>query len=159
MADIAREVVAAGTLALNTLAKNSDCAGLFGLTPGLPDPSTVLQKLLGADPSVGMVIVNDITSQPGQVTSANVTGANWHNVDIGNGATQLRAGFVQVTINDLAGTFVTGSTQDQAVTLLHELGHVYADLFGPESSRIQDDATSLATSIANSSLVRTTCFH
>jgi hypothetical protein len=106
-----------------------------------------------------MIIVNDIQSQPGQVTSATTTGANWYKVDIGNGATQLRAGFVQITINDLAGTFVSGSPEDQAVTLLHELGHAFADLYGPGSTSIQDDATSLATSIANSNLVRTTCFH
>jgi hypothetical protein len=63
------------------------------------------------------------------------------------------------TVNDLAGTFVTGSTQSQAVTLLHELGHAYDDMYGPASTLIVSDAGSTAQSMANTALVQKNCFH
>ena len=102
-------------------------------------------------------MVDDIKSPPGQVISATTMGANPINVPIANG-TQLRFGFVEVTLNALAGTFVSGSTQDQAITLLHELGHVYSDLFGPGSTQIIDDGGNLSASQANTALVKSDCF-
>jgi hypothetical protein len=44
-------------------------------------------------------------------------------VDIGNGAQQLVASTVLITINDIQGYFITGDVIEAAATLLHELGH------------------------------------
>jgi hypothetical protein len=77
---------------------------------------------------------------------------------IGNGATQILYSGVLITINDLAGTFVNGNTLSQAVTLLHELGHAYDDMYGPGSTLIQSDSTSTAQSMANTALVQQKCF-
>lgn len=67
-------------------------------------------------------------------------------------------GAVTITVNDLGGTFVTGNTQSQAVTLLHELGHAYDFMYGPDSTLIGPDAGSTAQSIANTALVQQKCF-
>lgn len=146
--------------AFNTAVKamlGKDCAGLFGLA-GSPDPYEVLAKLLARDPAVGMLLIDAIESPPGATTSAITAGFNWYPVDIGNGAQQLRAGFVQVTINSQAGSFVDGSKQDQATTLLHELGHVFSALYGPQSTKIVSDSGDVKGSEANTALVKEKCF-
>ena len=159
-AKFVKELQAASKAAIKALqdAKKPDCARLFGLTPGSPAPAPLLNSLLSSDPAVGILIVDDIASPPGQVTSATTSAFDPINVPIGNGATQRRYRFVEVTLNDLAGTFVSGSTQDQAITLLHELGHVYSYLFGPESTKITDDYGKLTASQNNTALVKSDCF-
>jgi hypothetical protein len=69
---------------------------------------------------------------------------------------------VNIKINDAAGTFVTGTVIDQAVTLLHELGHVMGFLFPLGSSQIKlDDPDSpggQGQSAANTKLIKEQCF-
>jgi RHS repeat-associated protein len=135
------------------LANNPACDSLFGLTEGSPNPSQFLQQLFPG------IQIGDITSAPGTVTSATTVGTGPIPVPIGDGATQILYSGVVITINDLAGTFITGNTQSQAVTLLHELGHAYDDMYGPTSTLIESDAGSTAQSMANTALVQKNCFN
>lgn len=76
------------------------------------------------------------------------------------GATQAAA---EVTINDLAGDYVNGSSDSSAqlVTMLHELGHAMNDIFGPNTSGIAPDGASVPNgwqiSMGNTQLVDTAC--
>ena len=54
--------------------------------------------------------------------------------------------------------FNNGTVTDNAITLLHELGHVYGYLFGASSTLIANDGGSPATSVANTQLVQEHCF-
>jgi len=54
--------------------------------------------------------------------------------------------------------FNNESPIDRAVTLLHELGHVYEYLFGPSTTLVSDDQYSAATSVSNTQLIKDTCF-
>jgi hypothetical protein len=51
-----------------------------------------------------------------------------------------------------------GSNIFNAKTIIHELGHVFETLFGSDSTRIVNDATSNAISFTNSDRVMTDCF-
>jgi hypothetical protein len=64
---------------------------------------------------------------------------------------------VQITVNNIAGSFVTGNPNDWAVTVLHELGHAYWDLYGSGTSKIQPDSASVSVSQANTALVQKKC--
>jgi RHS repeat-associated protein len=134
-----------------------DCKRLFGLD-GSPDAVSVLTRLVGSDPTVGIILFDSISSPPGEVTSATAAGYNPYSKDIGAGASLLLYSFVQVTLNTAAGSFATGSTRSQAVTLLHELGHVFNRLYGPQSTRIVDDAGNLDRSRNNSKTIEDNCF-
>ena len=135
------------------MAKNPDCDSLFGLTSGSPVPSQFLQTLFPG------IQIGNIQSAPGYFTSATTVGTGPYQAPIGNGATQLLYTGVLITINDLAGTFVSGNTQSQAITLLHELGHAYDDMYGPASTLILSDAGNPAQSMANTALVTQKCFN
>ena len=68
----------------------------------------------------------------------------------------------EIKINDLAGTFVTGTLNDQIVTLLHELGHAVNFIYGNGTSQIVNDGTALGkagvqASIDNTALVKKNC--
>jgi hypothetical protein len=134
-----------------------ECNKLFGQA-GSPDPVTVLTMLVGTNPGTGMILFDQISSPPGQVTSATTVGYNPYSKDIGNGTQLLLYAFVQVMINTQAGSFVSGTTNNQATTLLHELGHVYSDLYGPQSTAIVSDAGNLALSQQNTKTVEDNCF-
>jgi len=135
----------------------TDCASLFGL-PGpagiSPDPSVVLE-----------MIANFFTygaispSAPGTVTSATTVGQGSAIIDIGNSATMTVSASVVITLNNTSNgaSFVSGSGYDQAVTLLHELGHAYWDLFGPGTSQIAPDGDSATASQNNTNLVKANC--
>ncbi len=155
---VARRLPGAIDRARNALRNHWPCASLFALGTGLPEPTDILDRLARADPSVGLIIINEIESPRGQTTSATAAGFNWQAVPVGQGATQLRATFVQVTINSLAGTFVDGDETDRAVTILHELGHVYSFLYGPSSTLISEDRGDTSKSEENSRLARKHCF-
>ena len=70
--------------------------------------------------------------------------------------------YVTLTINTAAGRFVSGSLQAQAVTILHELGHVIGFLFGSGASAIKtDDETTQAgrkRSADNTKIIEEKCF-
>ena len=130
-----------------------DCAALFGV----PDPFSILFGI--ANPSLGSnygsLEIMGITSPPGTTISATVTPVSLTNA---NGTFNSAI----ITLNSLAGSFVTGTPTDQVVTLLHELGHAINDIFGPNTSRIADDGPSVKDgvqiSMSNTALVRSKCF-
>jgi hypothetical protein len=135
---------------------NSDCQFLFAQTPGAPKPLDVLNTMLAS------LQINPISAPAGQVTSTTTTASGKGvPVSIGNDATQATYASAVVTPNDVAGAFMTGTTTDQAATLLHELGHVYSDLYGSASTAITNDGPVYPVSVseANQKLVIDQCFH
>lgn len=66
---------------------------------------------------------------------------------------------VLITLNNTTGgtAFVSGNQNDWAITLLHELGHVYTDLYGAGTSQIVPDGESGQQSIDNTKLVEQDC--
>jgi hypothetical protein len=64
---------------------------------------------------------------------------------------------VLITVNNVVGSFVMQGSSAWAVTILHELGHAYWDLYGPGTSQITPDGTSVQASEANTKLVQSKC--
>ena len=68
---------------------------------------------------------------------------------------------VQITVNNSAGSFFSGNVNDWAVTILHELGHAYWDLYGPSTSAIQPDGPSIPDGVQisenNTKLIKKDC--
>ena len=63
---------------------------------------------------------------------------------------QVSTGVV-IKLNNLSSqaTFVSGTAYDQAVTVLHELGHAYWDLYGIGTSAITPDYDPTKTAAEN----------
>jgi len=152
------KLLKAETLAEIILKNDQDCANLFGqgttVNGAMIDAAQVLQNLY-AGKSYGSITVGDIASKPGTVTSATTTPG----IIQTGGSTQNAA---YIVINDLAGSYVTGTFESQVVTLLHELGHAVNDIFGPGTSLIQPDGQSVKNgvqiSMDNTALVDNVCF-
>jgi hypothetical protein len=106
LTQVRKAVAKATTQALKALTK-PDCAKLFGIS----DPTAVFSDLVQNDLTIG-----PIKSPTGTTISATTGGTT---VVTANGTFNG----AEIKINDIAGTFVTGSLNDQIVTLLHELGH------------------------------------
>jgi RHS repeat-associated protein len=125
---------------------NPKCAGLFG-THGGVSPSTLLTDLYYGAGGYGSIKVGPIPppKNPNQTINA-TTGI------IPTSQTVI------IMINSSAGDFVNGTTQQQAITLLHELGHAEWDIFGKNASKIKPDGSSTGTSLDNTWKVKTTCF-
>ena len=72
-------------------------------------------------------------------------------------------GQVYVAFNyNPSAPFNTGSVGYDMTTVLHELGHVYSDLYGPDSTKIVNDTDSnnnpiAALSASNDNLVNANC--
>ena len=64
--------------------------------------------------------------------------------------------------DNLAGAFITGTPVDQAITVLHELGHAFDDLWGVAASKIVPDGNDVPDHIkvseANTALIKKDCF-
>ena len=121
-----------------------------------PFPGLVLQNLYSSN----SFKYGSISSDTGTVTSATTTGVGIATVSIGNDGTMLtvNTGVVIKLDNTSAGaSFVSGTTYDQAITLLHELGHAYWDLYGPGTSTIKPDGTNTKASMANTNRVERVC--
>ena len=159
-----QELRAALAKALQMLGNQPNCFSLFGLEgPGgnlSPYPEQVLERIADS------FTYGPIKSGDGTVTSATTTGVGSQQLDIGNGATVLVNASVQIQLNNLStgAAFVTGSTYDQAITVLHELGHAYWDLYGPGTSAILPDndmtrseADNVKSSENNTNLLRSRC--
>lgn len=153
--------------ALNAL-KNLECAAAVG--HGVRDDSDsvipaseVLQDLSSnvkleddhsIDPShYGKITFGTLNSTQGTISAA-THGSTWTD---NSGSTTS----VTITINTAAGSFVNGSADDQTVTILHELGHAIADLFGPSASMVKSDNESTQQgrdqSAANTKLIKERC--
>ena len=143
-------------LALSKLSAEK-CRGLFG-NASSPDPGDVLKGLLYGSSQYGAVTMNDIPDKPGEATSAITSVSGSKPVDIGFGATQLVPATVLITINDLAGDFVSGDVKESAATLLHELGHAYYYLVALGGSKITPDGNDVKKSQDNQARIKENCF-
>jgi RHS repeat-associated protein len=150
------------TTALDALRSNGDCAALFGKTPGTPDPYDVLFDI-NYDKGYAQFITDNLQpyKDPADPTRTLIdnaktqpvaSSANYGTLPDGTRVFQgtWNAATITINTNPLASF--------DAVTILHELGHVYTDLFGASSTSILDDNSSPGQSKANSDLIRSTCF-
>ncbi|PWU04125.1 MAG: hypothetical protein C5B51_17450 [Terriglobia bacterium] len=64
---------------------------------------------------------------------------------------------IRVNNTSQGASFVSGTAYDWAVTILHELGHAYWDLYGEGASKITPDGKDAAVSQTNSDLIRSKC--
>lgn len=110
------------------------CAALFGQGK-LPDGSVVTGATLLFD--LFNHIMGSIQPMELPVTTTIVNGVP--KTTAVNAQTSLNNGQIEIDISDVAGSFVTGNAQDQAITLLHEIGHAMNDLFGNGTSGILSD--------------------
>jgi RHS repeat-associated protein len=150
-----------GFLALNALLNNGACASLFGgdvgsKLSGVPDPYNVLSDILNG---TGYASIGYGNMNPTNVTATGYNIDNAVTSPVGyNSATGLFSS-ASITINTSQyAPFNSGGFISDAVTLLHELGHVYEYLFGQSSTAILDDDGNKAQSQANTALVQSTCF-
>ena len=76
------------------------------------------------------------------------------------------AASVTITVNNITpgAAFVSGSANDWATLIMHELGHAYWDLYGPGTSKITPDGPNappgvngVEASEANTALVKDKC--
>jgi len=155
---IAQELWAAYQTDLTALEKPK-CADLFGAKSGI-DPYALLTDLFYGIGNRGSITIGDIPpSGPNLVTSANTTPGVSSNSQTGQ-----TSNTAYILINDLAGVFVNGTAsfpataQNQAITLLHELGHAVWDIFGGGSSQIKPDHNKPGTSLDNTWKVKRKCF-
>ncbi|MGB7763196.1 MAG: RHS repeat-associated core domain-containing protein [Bryobacteraceae bacterium] len=144
-------------LARRLLAKDPQCAALFGRTGPAgntsPDPLTVLTQIQGSE------AFGPLASNENYITNATTAGTGSVAISIGNGDTMLVNSGVTITLNNITNgaSFVTGNVMDWAQTILHELGHAYADLYGLGTSAIQPDLGNSAASVANNNLIQKNC--
>ena len=109
-----------------TLLNNPNCAGLFNLT-GAQSPANLLSSLYSMNGTQGQITW-------GQTGDANATTIAEVNQETGGS-------FVDIILNNnlfgplAMGTAYTGML-GVAQTLLHELGHAYMFLYGPNSTQI-----------------------
>ena len=160
---------AAVNLALNAL-KSLDCAKAVG--EGFEDfnflvtASDLLQNLAdnvqevndhsSDNAHLGKITFDALDSPKGYTVSAETGGVSY------GGPGRFVDKHVTITINTAKGSFVTGTLQSQAVTLLHELGHAISYLFGTSASQIKKDNSETQAgrdqSAANTKLIEEKCF-
>jgi hypothetical protein len=130
------------------------CADLFGAKSGV-NPAVLLADLYRGIGNRGSITIGDIPPEyPGQVINATTSGSVVNGVN-----------WATIEINDLAGVFVNGTSsfpatpQNQAITLLHELGHAVWNIFGDGSTKIKKDGgKNPGPSLDNTWQVKTKCF-
>ena len=151
---------AAYTMAELILKDNEDCATLLGQGRTAGGASFNAAQLLSSlynGGQYGSISIGDLDSPHGTTVSAQVQPGV-----VANAQGVVQNGAAYMTINDLAGSFVTGTPQSQVVTLLHELGHAMNDVFGAGTSLIRDDGQGVHNgtqiSMDNSALVQQTCW-
>jgi len=151
----------AGNIALNALAAHDECARLFNWPAASAghNPSRVLKNLLNHyRTSVGLEAGLFLTSRPLEKDSAGnirVAVTQFSHLHSRNG--EFVGIQVAVILNSAAGSFFGQNANDQAVLLLHELGHVFSDFWGPGSTLIRQDSHRPEQSFENTRLVRTAC--
>jgi hypothetical protein len=152
------ELKAAMALAQKMLTDEPNCAGLFGLTGavGNTSPAALTGLALIAN-SFSFGAIGPTSSST--TTSATTTGVGSLYIPLAGGGTIEASANVSIVLNNISNnaSFVMGNTYDEAVTILHELGHAYWDLFGPGTSAIVPDHSSTPTSQTNTNLVTKNC--
>jgi hypothetical protein len=120
--------------------KSTDCASLFNVDGSGIDPTALLYGLYVGDSNYGSITY---TRQDMSIAASVSPGTP-----------------VNIKLNDdIHGLWGTGSTDYDAATLLHELGHAYEQLFGASSTLIVNDSQRAdpnypQKSIDNETLVR-----
>jgi RHS repeat-associated protein len=160
------KITAAVQAALGALSSPT-CAGLFDLDPNAPAPAALLAQIAsGNDPQA--YFTEEYIPQPGPNTATNAqTQATSYSIQNGQVTNTGTANNVVVVFNDNpAAPFNTGSVTASAITVLHELGHVYELLYGLGSTNLVNDSIAAQGSVANSNaasafntaMVQTNCF-
>ncbi len=115
---------------------------------------TVLFDMFNNIGGYGTIAAGAIDSLSGTVTNAQTTPGT--SQDANGGPV---TGFAEIVLNDVAGSsFVTGTTSDQVLTILHELGHAMDDIFGSGTNLfINTDGGNTTLSKMNDDLIRQFC--
>jgi hypothetical protein len=110
-------------------------------------PYDLLMDLFFGTTGYGYFTIGPVTEQGPKTTTSATTSGLPSFVGIGNGASQLTITGVDIQINTLTGSFVNGSDQDRAITVLHELGHAFAMIWGAGGSQIQPDGPAIPNNV------------
>jgi hypothetical protein len=152
-----KKIPAAVQAALNALS-NPNCSGLIGqgtaANGSVVSAAALLMSLAGMNGP----------SQYGSISPGSINGrdnATTTPVTYNNSVTT--AMIVDIVLNDIPGTtFGAGNVEAQAITLLHELGHAFYDIFGPTSTLIRPDGNSVPNgagiSAQNTTNILNLCF-
>ncbi len=138
-------------LALAVLTGNPACSSFIGIPPvGGPDPATLLAELWSGTAGNASLQFGYIPDA-GAVINGQVQITGWTNASTGGEGTCTVAGlppgstpictYAVMEINTNASTpdNYTPTAQAWAITILHELGHVYQWLYGQNSTSVQWD--------------------
>jgi hypothetical protein len=151
----------------NALANNPSCAGLFEINSSAPNPLVLLAQIASNnDPQVYFTEAYLTPIAPGLATNA-ITQVTSYSMQNGAPVSTGVANNLVVGFNYTPGTFNGAGVTANAVTVLHELGHVYEYLYGLGSTLLVDDSLpawgnnvqqAAAASAFNTSLVKSKCF-
>jgi hypothetical protein len=150
--------------------QKKSCRDLFGSNV---DPGKLLASIAAGNAGLGSITRGDLGAPSnGTVTAADTTGIlGSKTVTLPNGNTVKQSTFTGANIvlnSNAAAPFQSGyrdylgvgasDSVYRAVTLIHELGHAAAIIYGASASQILDDQNNGAQSRANSQLVYDNCF-
>jgi len=157
-------------LAREALRKDS-CAKLFNQ---IGSPINLLDNLAAGTPLGSITLGNLGGPINGSVSAADTTGILGAKTVVGFAGHLPLSPIVQSTFtganivinsnsaapfqSGYGGRFGASDAVNRAITLIHELGHVAAIIYGANASRILDDQNNSAQSRANSQLVYDNCF-
>jgi hypothetical protein len=160
------DIAAAAEAAENALANNPNCDALFEVNSSVPNPLTLLGLIASNnDPQVYFTVAPLAGIAPGYATNA-ITQVTSYSMQNGALVNTGVANNAVVAFNYTPGTFNGAGVTANAITLLHELGHVYELLYGLGSTLLVDDSVgaqgsvqqAAAASKYNTSLVKANCF-
>ncbi len=152
-------------LALQALTQNPDCSAFIGIPPvGGPSPATLLSEIWNGTTENASITY-------GYIPDDNSNGKiSWLNAETGGeGPCQVAGGvpsggcssaIIELNTNASTPDNYAPTAQAWAVTLLHELGHVYEYLYGQNNTSIQFDGpgSPAGTSEMNTANVLSLCF-
>jgi RHS repeat-associated protein len=131
--------------------ENPQCViSLFNNVPGSVSPSQVLQQLVSNGNVVFGDIDNNSTAATTQILIGPPGGSNSALITLNNN------GLGQFSLG--TNSYGLSSNYYDAMVLIHELGHAYADIYGPASTQITSDADDVDASVANTQQVISACF-
>jgi RHS repeat-associated protein len=128
------------------------CNKLFNNPLG-PSPQQVLQDLYNGNTDYGSILFGEIPENGPSAYVINATTTAW----VPPPGSSVETGAI-ITLQTQGTYWNFPSGYDQAVTLIHELGHAFNIIFGEGSSSILDDAGNPTQSIANTNMIMKDCF-
>jgi hypothetical protein len=160
-------MTAAIQAAISSLRNNPGCDALFNVGGKGPDPVSLLQSMFNqTNPNVYVTetyLGSQVTSNGSTGIANAVTGPTTWSMVNGGLVNTGQYGQVYVAFNlNPSAPFNSGSVGCDMTTVLHELGHVYEDLYGLGSTLLVNDADANGNPIAaasafNDSLVNANC--